>query len=350
MNIDEIPVSGYEQVLHAVDEAAGLNAFISIHSTVLGPALGGLRMLPYRNEAEALEDVNRLAKAMTYKAAVAQTGQGGGKAVIIGDPKHKTEAMFRAMGRFIDALDGRYITAEDMNITVADLEIIARETRWVTGLPVEKGSSGNPSPMTALGCFVGVRASVREMFGTDDLGGRRVAIQGIGAVGHRLAGHCLEAGMDVAVCDLDPGRVREFKRLHPVTPLETPDAALEYPCDILSPCARGGVLSAQTIPRLNCSIVAGAANNQLGELTDADRLAQRGILYAPDYVINAGGILNIACEFAPGGYNEAAARERVKQIGPTLTEVYKIARSEDISTAAAANRLAEERLAAGRKA
>ena len=350
MTIEEIPTDGYERVVHCTDPGSGLNAFISIHDTTLGPALGGVRMLPYASDEEALADANLLAKAMTYKAAVAQTGQGGGKAVIVGDPSTKTEAMMLAMGRFIEALDGGYVAAEDMNMSVADLETIARETRWVSGLSRESGSSGNPSPLTALGCVVGIQVSAGEVFGSESLSGRHIAVQGIGAVGGALAEMCLDEGAEVTVCDLDYTKARRFADAHGATALQGPDACLVHPCDILSPCALGRVLNADTIGLLNCKIVAGAANNQLAEPEDADRLRARSVLYAPDYVLNAGGIINIACEFAPEGYNEAAARERVKGIGPTLKEVFRIAREHDISTAAAADRLAEARLAAGRAA
>jgi leucine dehydrogenase len=348
MRITDIPTPGYERVVRVTDDASGLNAVISIHSTRLGPSLGGMRMWPYASEADALADANALARAMTYKAAVAQTGQGGGKAVIIGDPKQKTEAVFLALGRAIDALGGAYIAAEDMNITVADLETVARETRWVSGLSIERGSSGNPSPMTAYGCLVGIRASCQEVFGSQELRGRTIAIQGVGAVGGRLGELCVEAGMRVAICDIDNNRATDFAAANGVQLLDRPDAALTYPCDILSPCARGGILNATTIPLLRCLIVAGAANNQLAGPADADRLQQRGILYAPDYVINAGGIINIACEFTPEGYSVEAARKRAEGIGSTLTEVFRMAREQRISTAAAADRLAEARLAAGR--
>lgn len=348
MNIEEIPTEGYERVVHCKDPDSGLNAFISIHNTTLGPALGGVRMLPYGSEEEALADAMRLAKAMTYKAAVAQTGQGGGKGVIIADPSEKTEAMLLAMGRFIESLDGQYIAAEDMNMTVEDLETMARETRWVSGMSRERASSGNPSPLTALGCFVGMQVSAAEVFGSESLSGRRIVVQGVGAVGSALAEMCLEDGAEVMVCDLDGDKARRFAELSGATALEGPDACLSHPCDILSPCARGGILNANTVSKLGCRIVAGAANNQLNEPADADRLRKRGILYAPDYVINAGGVINIACEFAPEGYSEAVARERVMGIGPALAEVYRIAREEDISTAAAADRLAQARLAEGR--
>ena len=350
MTIEEIPTEGYERVVHCTDPASGLNAFISIHDTTLGPALGGVRMLEYGSEADALADANLLAKAMTYKAAVAQTGQGGGKGVIVGDPSQKTEAMMLAMGRFIEALDGAYLAAEDMNMSVGDLETMARETRWVSGLSRARGSSGNPSPLTALGCLIGIQVSAGEIFGSEALSGRHVAVQGIGAVGGALAQMCLKEGAEVTVCDLDDAKARRFADAQGATALEGPDACLSYPCDIFSPFARGGVLDAGSIEALECKIVAGAANNQLAGQEDADRLRARGILYAPDYVVNAGGIINIACEFAPEGYSEEAARERVRGIGPTLKEVYRIAREEDISTAAAADRLAEARLAAVRQA
>lgn len=347
MQLTDIPTPGYERVVHIIDAASGLNAFISIHSTALGPALGGMRMWPYATEAEALEDANRLARAMTYKAAVAQTGQGGGKAVIIGDPKMKTEAMFRALGRAIEQLGGAYIAAEDMNVTVADLETVALETRHVSGLAIEHGSSGNPSPLTAVGTLIAIRVCIEEVFGSPDLTGRTIAIQGVGAVGGRLAELCRDAGMTIAICDLDVARARAVAERTGATLLDSPSAALTYPCDVFSPCGRGGILNAQTIPNLRCRIVAGAANNQLATPEDAKRLADRGILYAPDYVANAGGIINIACEFAPGGYNAAAAHERVKIIAANLKEVFRLAREQGIATAEAADRLAEARIATG---
>ena len=345
----EIPVEGYEQVLHFEDPDSGLKAYISVHDTTLGPALGGMRMWPYPTEAEALEDANRLAKAMTYKAAIAQTGQGGGKAVILGDPSTKTEALLRAIGRAIESLNGQYITAEDMNLTVADLEVVRQETRWVSGLSREAGSSGDPSPFTALGCLAGLRACAQETFGSDDLAGLRVAIQGVGAVGGRLAGLCAEAGATIFVSDLDASHARAIADEHRATFVEDPDALLTMECDILSPCARGAVLDAKRIPDLNCRIVAGAANNQLADDQCAEQLAARDILYAPDYVINAGGILNIACEFADGGYTEDEARRRVEEIGETLHSIFGRAREQGITTEAAARGLAEERLNEGRK-
>lgn len=348
LELTEIIVDGYEQVVHCVDDEVGLNAFISVHDTTLGPALGGMRMWPYASEAEALQDVNRLAKAMTYKAAVAQTGQGGGKAVIIGDPSQKTEALMRAMGRAIESLHGTYIAAEDMNMTVADLEVVREETRWVTGFSREHGSSGNPSPVTAAGCLCGIEVCVEEVFGAPSLDGRCIAIMGVGAVGGRLAALCREKNADVIVSDVDRERAERVASTHGCALENDPDELLTMECDVLAPCARGGILNDATIPALHCKIIAGAANNQLAENRHAEMLAARGILYAPDYVINAGGVINIACEFAPGGYDEAEAYRRTRGIGETLRTVFRIAREQGITTAAAADRLAEQRIAEGR--
>ena len=347
MTVTDFPAEGFERIAHCVDEASGLNAIIVVHDTTLGPALGGVRMLPYDSQEEAVADAKRLAQAMTYKAAVADTGQGGGKAVILCDPSEKSEAMMRAMGRFIESLDGQYIAAEDMNMTVADLETMARETRWVSGRAREQGSSGNPSPLTAFGCLVGLKATLEEVFGDASLAGRSVAVQGIGAVGGALAEMCLSEGAEVAVCDIDDAKARSFAAEHGAQALAGSGACLTYPCDVFSPCARGGILNAETIPALRCRAVAGAANNQLAEPQDADRLSERGILYAPDYVINAGGIINIACEFGQEGYDEDRARERVRGIGTTLKNLYRISREEGITTEAAAIRLAESRLSSG---
>lgn len=347
MEINEISVPGYERVAHATDDESGLNAIISVHSTALGPSLGGIRMLEYPSFDAALVDVVRLSKAMTYKAAIAETGQGGGKAVIIGDPATgKSEALFRAMGRFIEALDGAYIAAEDMNIAVEDLEIIAEETKWVSGLAVEHGSSGNPSPITAWGCFLAVEACLERRFGEIAWPSRKIAVQGVGAVGSAFVMLCRDAGASVVVADADRAKARRVAAACDCEVLDDddPEAILEVACDVLAPCACGGVLNAQTIPRLNCPIVAGAANNQLAEPEDARRLADRGILYAPDYVVNAGGIINIAVEFRPEGYSESVARERCRSIPRALQEVFRRANDESITTDEAAERIARKRI------
>jgi leucine dehydrogenase len=347
LDISEIPVEGYEKVLRCRDQASGLHALIAVHDTTLGPALGGMRMLPYSGEEEALFDVLRLARGMTYKSAVAETGLGGGKSVIVGDSSRKSRELFLAMGRFVESLGGLYITAEDMNIGIPDLEIVREETRWVTGLSRESGSSGNPSPYTAIGCMHGLRAVVEELFGTDSFAGRRVLIQGVGAVGGRLAVHLKERGADVVICDINEQRVAELVRKHGLE--SVPDAGhLEVECDVYSPCARGATLNDETIPKLRARAVAGCANNQLLEPRHADLLRERGILYAPDYVINAGGIINVGCELLPGGYDERHSMKKIEGIYDQLKRVFEIARRDGISTRDAAARLAEERLAAGR--
>jgi len=349
MEITEIQVDGYEKVVRGRDEASGLHAIIAVHDTTLGPALGGLRMLPYDSEDEALFDVLRLAKGMTYKSAVAETGLGGGKSVIIGDPAAlKSKALFHAMGEFVDSLEGRYITAEDMNIGIPDLESVREKTRWVTGLSRESGSSGNPSPYTARGCFHGMRAVLEVTHGSEDFSGRRILIQGIGAVGSRLAIMLKEAGADVLVCDIRHDAVEELAAQHGFTPIQH-DGHHKTECDIYAPCARGAVVNDTTIPELNCRAVAGCANNILLEPKHADDLRSRGILYAPDYVINAGGIINVAVELLPGGYDENAAIERIDRIYDNLKKVFEISERENLSSRDAAAHLAEARLEAARK-
>ena len=350
MQITEIPFEGYEKVVRCKDEASGLHALIAVHDTTLGPALGGMRMLPYAGEDEALFDVLRLSKGMTYKSAVAQTGLGGGKSVIIGDPATgKSRALFEAMGKFVESLDGLYITAEDMNIGIPDLEIVKTQTRWVTGLSRESGSSGNPSPYTALGCTHGIVAVVEEVFGSPDMTGRRVLIQGVGAVGGQLAINLKERGAKVIICDINEKRVAQLVKDHGFEAV--PDAEhLSVECDVYSPCARGATINDDTIPQLKTKAVAGCANNQLLEPRHADMLRERGILYAPDYVLNAGGIINVGVELLPGGYDEAKAIRKIEQIDDQLKRVFEISKRENISTRDAAARLAEERLAEGKAA
>ncbi|MFT7676560.1 MAG: leucine dehydrogenase [Planctomycetota bacterium] len=348
MHIEVLNVPNYEKVVRCRDEASGLHSIIAVHSTTLGPALGGMRMLPYASEEEAMTDVLRLAKGMTYKSAVANTGLGGGKCVVIGDPnKIKSEELFRAIGRFVDSLDGQYITAEDMNITVADLEIVQKETKYVSGLSRAAGSSGNPSPYTAYGCLVGVKATCKEAFGTDDLTGRTVVVQGVGAVGGRLAELLKDAGAKVTICDINDKRVAELSAKHGYGVVSDEDH-MSMECDVYAPCARGAGINDETIPKLRCKVIAGCANNILLEPRHAIDLRARGILYAPDYVINAGGIINVSLEITPEGYDEARAMALIDQIGDNLAQVYAISKRDDIPTNEAAARLAEERLAAAR--
>ena len=350
MEISEIEVDGYERVARCRDQKSGLHALIAVHDTTLGPALGGMRMLAYPSEDEALFDVLRLSRGMTYKSAVAETGLGGGKSVVIGDPRTaKSPDLFLAMGRFIESLGGQYITAEDMNIGIPDLEIVRKETRWVTGLKRESGSSGNPSPYTARGCLVGMRTVLEEVFGKADFRGKRVVIQGVGAVGGRLAELLAEQGAKVVICDISEARVAELQRKNGFE-IVPDERHLEVECDIYSPCARGATLNDETIPKLRCKAVAGCANNQLLEPRHARDLLARGILYAPDYVINAGGIINVSVELLPGGYDEQASLRKIDRIHDNLKLVFEISKRERIPTNEAAARLAEQRLSAGRGA
>jgi leucine dehydrogenase len=349
MEITEIQVDGYEKVARCRDQASGLHALIAVHDTTLGPSLGGMRMLPYVSEDEALFDVLRLAKGMTYKSAVGETGLGGGKSVIIGEPsKVKSRALFEAMGEFVESLGGTYITAEDMNIGIPDLEIVRTKSRWVTGLSRASGSSGNPSPYTARGCFLGVQAVAQEVWGSPDVRGKHVLIQGIGAVGGRLAVLLKEAGAQVSVCDINEARVKELAAQHGFT-VVADDKHLEVACDIYSPCARGATINDQTIPRLKCRAIGGAANNQLLDRRHGDELRSRGIVYAPDYVINAGGIINVGVEMLPGGYSEEEALRRIARIPHNLKQVFDISRRDGISTQDAADRLAIDRIQSAKK-
>lgn len=349
MKLTEIPVEGYEKVVRCEDTASNLKAYISVHDTTLGPALGGVRMWPYLSEQHAFIDVNRLARGMTYKSAVAGLRLGGGKAVLIGDAQtDKSEPLFRALGRFIDALDGLYIVAEDVGTTVEDLCMVRRETPFVGGLPQEQGSSGNPSPFTALGVFLGMRACLERQFGTDDFTDIRVAVQGCGNVARFLCQHLYEAGAHLTVCDPVMSRAQQMRQQYGAT-LVAPEAIYDVECDIYAPCALGGTLNDQTLSRLRCQIVAGSANNQCLNAIHGDLLWQRGILYAPDFVINAGGVINIAVEFDPEGYDQARALSRVQAIYETLHEVFGMADRAGMTTHQAALNLAEARLEVGRQ-
>jgi leucine dehydrogenase len=350
MENTEIQVDGYEKVVRCRDQESGLHALIAVHDTTLGPALGGMRMWPYASEDEALFDVLRLSRGMTLKSAVAETGLGGGKSVILGDPKKdKSKALFRAMGHFIDSLDGLYITAEDMNIGIPDLEIVHEETRWVTGLKRSEGSSGNPSPYTAEGCLIGLGAVVEELDGDTSLAGKKVVIQGVGAVGGALAILLKGVGADVTICDINEERVQQLQSEYGFD-VVSDEEHLNVECDIYSPCARGAGINDDTIPRLHCRAIAGCANNQMLEARHARDVRGRGILYAPDYVINAGGIINVSVELLPGGYDEAFSRARIARIYDNLKRVFEISRLEDIPTDTAAERLAMERLELARAA
>jgi leucine dehydrogenase len=325
--------------------------FVCVHSTRLGPACGGTRMKTYAEAVLALHDGLRLSAAMTSKNAVAGLPLGGGKAVLavphIPTGETRRELMSR-YGSFIDSLGGTYVTACDMNTREADMDLIGERTRHVLGRSVGAGGSGSSAPSTAVGVFHGIRAAVASAFGSPDLVGRSVLIQGVGAVGGVLARLLAEAGARLMLADADEGRAKEHAVQLDAEWVRA-DEAIATPCDVFSPCATGGALSEETIPRLACRIVAGAANNQLLEPADAGRLAKRGILYAPDYVVNAGGVIHLA-SLELLGESEAERDERLRRIGDTLSEVFAIANTEGITTAAAADRLVERRLAEGRAA
>ena len=334
---------GHEQVVFVADPPSGLRAIIAVHSTALGPSLGGIRFWRYPSEHEALVDVLRLSQAMSLKASAAGLHQGGGKAVVLWDVPDapRSEALLRAMGRAIDELGGRYIAAEDVGATPHDMQVIADETPWVTGVE-GPGGSGDPSPMTAYGVVKAMGTVLEELDGDPTLARKRVVVDGVGHVGSHLARLLAEADARVVVTDVNPERVDELVREIRVDALPV-EGALEEPCDVLAPCALGGVLNKETIPRLQCRAVCGAANNQLADPTDDDALAERGILYAPDFVVNAGGIINLAEEFV--GYDGERARARTAQIADTVRRVLKIAREERIPPGRAAEEMARRRIA-----
>lgn len=339
---ETIATDGHESVHFGEDAASGLKAIVAIHSTVLGPSLGGTRFYPYPDEQAALVDVLRLSRAMTYKAAAAGLAQGGGKAVIIGDPTQlRSNALFRTYGRFINGLSGRYITAEDVGTTVADMEIVASETSFVSGLPRADGGSGDPSPATARGVAASMRAVSSYLWGMDDLKGRRVAIKGVGKVGMELARLLSSQGVELVVADVNRVATNAAS-----TAFRAREVSIEeihsIECDIFSPCALGGDINSATIPQMSCAAVVGSANNQLALEADADRLAERGILYAPDFVVNAGGIINIAAE--TDGYSIEKADRMVDCIYDNLSNVLQTSDSLSISTDDAAKHVADARI------
>jgi leucine dehydrogenase len=334
----------YEQLVFCHDKATGLRAIIAIHDTTLGPALGGCRMYPYATEEEAMVDVLRLARGMTYKAAASGLNLGGGKSVIIADPRtDKSEALFRSFGRYIETLGGRYIVAEDVGTSTEDANFIRVETSHVVGVDVTRGGSGDPSPLTALGVMQGMRACTEEVFGTTSLEGTVVAVQGVGHVGYHLCRLLHEEGASLIVTDPDAAAVERVVREFGAKAVEL-DEILTIPCDVFAPCALGAVLDDTTLPELRCSIVAGSANNVLAESGHGEALAERGILYAPDYVINAGGLINVADELE--GYNERRAVKRVMRIQESIRRIIAIARRDGVPTNVAADTLALERIAA----
>ncbi len=342
---DSTAFDTHEGVHFFNDPATGLRAIVAIHSTALGPAAGGCRMWSYASDEDALTDALRLSRGMSYKNAVAGLPLGGGKAVILRDPRHPpTPALFEAFGRAVEQLGGRYITAEDVGVSVGDMEAVARSTRYVCGLSQRNDGSagGDPSPRTARGVFVGLRAAVRTRLGREDLDGLRVAVQGLGHVGMRLCGELHAAGARLVVADLDPEAVAQAGARFGARAVPT-ERILFEDVDVIAPCALGAVLSQQTIPHLHARIVAGAANNQLATEADGERLLERGILYAPDYVINAGGIINAAAEYLHS-MDAAQVDRKVEAIADTLADIFERSRATGMPTHRVADAMARQRL------
>lgn len=340
------PVStGHEQVVFCQDKQSGLKAIIGIYSTALGPALGGTRFYPYASEDDALADVLDLSRGMAYKNALAGLDLGGGKAVIWGDPEQiKSESLLRAYGRFVESLGGRYYTACDVGTYVADMDVIARETRYVTGRSVEHGGAGDSSILTAWGVFQGMRAAAEHTWGTPSLRGRRVGVAGLGKVGKYLTGHLLEDGAEVVATDVNPKALAWARANHPeVTLVDDASALIAADIDVYAPCALGGALNDDTVPALRAKVVTGAANNQLAHPGIEKLLADRGILYTPDYVVNAGGVIQVADEIE--GFNFDRAKLRATRIYDTTREILRLADTEGVPPAVAADRLAERRMA-----
>jgi valine dehydrogenase (NAD+) len=337
--------TGHEQVVFCQDKQSGLKAIIGIYSTALGPALGGTRFYPYASEDDALADVLDLSRGMAYKNALAGLDLGGGKAVIWGDPEQiKSEALLRAYGRFVESLAGRYYTACDVGTYVADMDVIARETSYVTGRSVEHGGAGDSSILTAWGVFQGMRAAAEHVWGTPSLAGRRVGVAGLGKVGKYLTGHLLDDGAEVVATDVNPKALEWVRATHPqVTLVDDAAALVAADIDVYAPCALGGALNDDTVPALRAKVVAGAANNQLAHPGIEKVLADRGVLYAPDYVVNAGGVIQVADEIE--GFNFDRAKLRATRIYDTTREILRLADDEGVPPAVAADRLAERRMA-----
>ncbi|MFJ6130673.1 Leu/Phe/Val dehydrogenase [Streptomyces griseoviridis] len=343
---------GHEQVVLCQDRATGLKAVIALHSTALGPALGGTRFYPYPSEAAAVADALNLARGMSYKNAMAGLDHGGGKAVIIGDPdQHKTEELLLAYGRFVASLGGRYVTACDVGTYVADMDVVARECRWTTGRSPENGGAGDSSVLTAFGVYQGMRASAQHLWGDPSLRGRRIGVAGVGKVGHHLVTHLLAEGAEVVVTDVREDAVQRILEQHPagVTAVADTEALIRVKgLDVYAPCALGGALDDASVPVLTAKVVCGAANNQLAHPGVEKDLADRGILYAPDYVVNAGGVIQVADELH--GFDFERCRAKAAKIFDTTLAIFARAKEDGIPPAAAADRIAEQRIAEARAA
>lgn len=342
-----LQVNDYENLVFCQEKNLGLRAIIAIHDTTLGPAAGGTRMLPYASEEEAIDDVLRLARGMTYKAAVAGVNHGGGKCVVIGDPQRdKSEALFRLLGRFIQRLAGHYITGEDVGTTTLDMDMIALETSHVFALPPGE----EVSDFTAFGVIQGIRASLQHTYGSANLRGRSVAVQGVGSVGANVVKRLVEAGASVAIADTDQNKVDRLVRAYPEVSVLSVHEIHAQPVDVYCPCALGAILNEKTLPELRCKIVCGAANNQLANESCGDLVAKHGILYAPDYVVNAGGLIAYADSYTPGGFQRQRALGTVERIYDTLERIFALSQQQEITTSRAADLVAEQRIASVRQA
>ena len=336
---DEMREQGHEQVVLCSEPAAGYKGIIAIHNTTLGPALGGTRFWNYATEEEAIVDALRLAKGMTYKAAVAGLNLGGGKSVIIGDPKiTRREMIFRAHGRFVDSLKGRYITAEDVGTGVEDMDFVQMETSHVAGIA---GRSGDPSPVTAYGTYMGIKAAAKHKYGSDSLSGLTVAVQGMGHVGYYLCEFLHQEGAKLVVTDIDEARVKTVVDKFGAKAVG-PDAIYAVDAPIFAPCALGAIVNDKTLPQFKFEIIAGAANNQLAKAHHGDELQKRNILYAPDYVINAGGLINVYGELQ--GWSSERSKRKAGEIYDTLVDLFDLSKKEGLPTHEAADRLAERRI------
>jgi valine dehydrogenase (NAD+) len=342
---DHLESAGHEQVVFCQDKATGLRAIIAIYSTALGPALGGTRFFPYASEADAVRDVLDLSRAMAYKNAIAGLDLGGGKAVIWGDPqKIKTEGLLRAYGRFVESLGGRYYTACDVGTYTPDMDIVAKETRFVTGRSVEYGGCGDSSVLTAFGVFQGMRAAAEQVWGAPTLAGRRVGIAGLGKVGRHLAGHLIDDGAKVVAADVNESALAWARETYPqITLVAGTPALIKSKIDVYAPCALGGALDDDTVPVLRAKVVVGGANNQLAHPGIEKLLEERGILYVPDYVVNAGGVIQVADEIS--GFSFERAKMRATGIYDTTRQILQLAAAEGVPPAVAADRLAEHRMA-----
>ena len=348
MIFERIQTDGFEQIVYCNDPRVGLKAIVSIHSTVLGAGTGGCRMWNYATEADALYDVLRLSKGMTYKASIAGLDWGGGKSVIWADAKtQKTPAMLERFGEFVERLGGHYITAKDVGIGAEDLRIIKRKTKHILGIDGEPNSSGDPSPATAWGIYHGMLACAKFGLGSSSLKGLRVALQGLGSVSFYLLEHLKKEGAEVIGCDIDPAMIDRAVKQYGIE-IVSPESIYDVKCDIFAPSALGATINPQTLPRIKAKIIAGAANNQLATSEDGYEIMRRGMIYAPDYAINAGGLINIYYE-TPTGYNKSKAFEHVARIQQIVGDILNRAQAEKLPTHIVADRIAEERVERGRK-